>query len=300
MKILITGGNGQLGCELQRILRQGQAEIGAISSLYKNAEVVPTDVDTLDISDADAVMSFVVEGDFDLIVNCAAMTNVDGCETAADAALRVNAEAPGYLAQAAEAIGAKLVQVSTDYVFPGTDPMPRVEDDPVNPVSVYGRTKLAGEIQAAQMCSRAFIVRTAWLYGYVGKNFVKTMIRLGKNHNQVTVVDDQMGNPTSANDLAYEILKISTTEDYGVYHCTNEGTCSWADFAQAIMQGAGLACKVERCTSKEYAVNNPSSAQRPAYSSLRNKHLEETIGNEMRPWQTALTAYLKNLPELEG
>ena len=165
MRILVTGGNGQLGNELQRILREGRSEIGPIPDAYAGAEIVAADVDELDVTDADAVMAYVTQGGFDLIVNGAAMTNVDGCETAEDAAFRVNAEAPGNLARAAEAVGAKLVQVSTDYVFPGTEPEPRVEDDPTGPVSAYGRTKLAGEERSLAACSRCFVVRTAWLYG---------------------------------------------------------------------------------------------------------------------------------------
>ena len=139
-----------------------------------------------------------------------------------------------------------------------------------------------------------------YVHSYYGKNFVKTMMRLGADRGEVTVVDDQLGNPTSANDLAHEILEIAATEDYGVYHCTNEGACSWADFAEAVMEGAGLDCKVERCTSEEYAAMNPASAKRPAYSSLRNKRLEDIVGDKMRPWREALAEYLKNLPELEG
>ena len=212
----------------------------------------------------------------------------------------MNAIGSENLARECERCGAKFVQVSTDYVFPGTEPEPRVESDPTGPVSAYGRTKLAGEERSLAACSRCFVVRTAWLYGYVGKNFVKTMMRLGADRGEVTVVDDQLGNPTSANDLAHEILEIAATEDYGVYHCTNEGACSWADFAEAVMEGAGLDCKVERCTSEEYAAMNPASAKRPAYSSLRNKRLEDIVGDKMRPWREALAEYLKTLPELEG
>ena len=298
MRILITGAHGQLGNELRRLLETGSSEIGPIPACYEGCQVVLTDAAELDITDGSAVDAYVSEGGFDLIVNCAAMTNVDGCEVAEDAAYRVNADAPGNLARAANASGAKLVHVSTDYVFPGTEADPRTEDDAVGPVSAYGRTKLAGERQVQEACPRHFIVRTAWLYGYVGKNFVKTMMRLGETRDEVTVVDDQLGNPTNANDLAYEILKIATTDEYGIYHCTNKGTCSWADFAEAIMEEAGLDCKVVRCTSEEYAKANPASAKRPAYSSLRNKHLEETVGDEMRPWREAFAVYMQRLGQL--
>ena len=298
MKILITGAKGQLGCELVRILESGEAEIGPIPECYRQARVVCTDVDSLDITNEAAVADFVAQGGFDLLINCAAMTNVDGCETAREAAFAVNAQAPGNLARAAAATGAKMVQVSTDYVFPGTEERARVESDPTGPVSAYGESKLAGEQAVLAACARSFVVRTAWLYGYVGKNFVKTMMRLGSSRESVTVVCDQLGNPTSANDLAYEILCIAAGEDYGIYHCTNEGTCSWADFAQAIMEHAGLGCRVECCTSAEYKQMNPASASRPAYSSLENAHLAATSGNRMRPWREALASYFQNIGEL--
>lgn len=294
MRILITGGNGQLGSELRKILGDMRAEIGPIPPVYDGADVVSTDVESLDITDAGAVMRNVQDNGYDLIVNCAAMTNVDACEDRYDEAYAANAQGAANLAAAAEAVGAKFVQVSTDYVFPGTDPEPRVESDPTGPLSAYGRTKLEGERKALAACSRTFVVRTAWLYGYVGKNFLKTMVRLGGAHDHVTVVDDQFGNPTHANDLAYEILRICATDHYGVYHCTNEGTCSWADFAQAIMEGAGLRCQVVRCTSGEYKRANPASADRPHYSALRNAHLESTIGNDMRTWQDALASYFSH------
>lgn len=298
MRILVTGGCGQLGSELARILREGRSEIGPIPNIYEGAEVVAADVDELDITDAGAVLACVTQGGFDLVVNCAAMTNVDGCEADEEEAFQVNALGPENLARACEEAGAKLVQVSTDYVFPGDGPEPRVEGDPVAPASAYGRSKLAGEDRVLAACSRCFVIRSAWLYGYTGKNFVKTMMRLGADREEVAVVDDQLGNPTSANDLAHEILVIAATEGYGVWHCTGEGTCSWADFAQAVMEGAGLGCRVARCTSAEYAAANPASAKRPAYSSLRNKRLEDTMGDEMRPWREALAEYLENLPRL--
>lgn len=301
MKILITGSSGQLGNELKRCLSEMEAEIGAVPFEYKNAEVDAIDADVLDITDEKAVDEwFSQRGPYDTVINCAAMTNVDGCETAEDKAMLVNGQGPANLAASCEKQGSKLVQVSTDYVFPGNAEGERVESDPVGPLSAYGRSKLEGEKQVAALCSKYFIVRTAWLYGYVGHNFVKTMLRLGKSHDQITVVNDQLGNPTSANDLAYEILKIVLTDNYGIYHCTNKGTCSWCDFATAIMQGAGLNCEVIPVTSEEYKQVNPASADRPAFSSLKNFHLEQTIGDEMRIWQDALATYLKNLPDLEG
>ena len=300
MKILITGANGQLGSELQRIIAQGAAEIGAVPSVYAGAEVVPTDADELDITAAAAVEAEISKG-YDLVVNSAAYTNVDGCEAHPDLAWAVNAQGPANLARACSAHGAKLVQVSTDYVFPGNDgSRPRTEADPTAPISAYGRSKRAGELAVELLCPQSFIVRTAWLYGYVGKNFVKTMKLLGEAHDKITVVDDQLGNPTSANDLAYEILALAAGEVFGTYHCTNEGVCSWADFASAIMEGFGLPCMVVPVTSAQYKEANPLSAERPAYSALENAHLAATVGNEMRPWRDALATYIANFDSLEG
>ena len=188
--------------------------------------------------------------------------------------------------------------MSTDYVFPGNEEGERVETDPVGPISAYGRTKLAGEEAVKELCSRYFIVRTAWLYGYKGKNFAKTMIRLAKKFGKISVVADQFGNPTNANDLAYEILKLALTQEYGVYHCTNNGTCSWFDFACAVVDLAGVPCEKEPLTSAEYKQRFPQSADRPHFSSLKNAHLEATVGDEMRPWEEAVKTYMERLPEL--
>ena len=295
MRILITGSRGQLGNELRRLISTGQAEAGAVPAAYAGASVDYIDIDDLDISRWEAVDAwFGAHGPYDLAINCAAMTNVDGCETNWQGAFAANALGPMNLARACAAQGARLVHVSTDYVFPGTDPEPRVEADVPAPISAYGRTKLAGEGLALANNPRTFVVRTAWLYGYVGKNFVKTMLRLAKTHDHVTVVSDQLGNPTSANDLAWQILRLAQTEDFGIYHCTNEGTCSWADFAAAIMREFGTGCRVEPCTSEQYKQMVPGSADRPHYSSLRNAHLEAGIGNGMRPWQDALHTYAAN------
>lgn len=300
MRILITGASGQLGCELRRLLATGRAEIGPIPEAYDGAEVTYTDAADLDITDDGAVGAAVREGAYDLITNCAAATDVDGCEADEQRARLVNAIGAQNLARAADARGIPIVHVSTDYVFPGNAAGEREEADATAPISAYGRTKLEGEQLVAATCARHHIVRTAWLYGYVGKNFVKTMLRLGGSHDEVTVVDDQLGNPTSANDLAYEILRIALTDDYGIWHATNDGTCSWADLAEAVMEHAHLPCKVVRCTSAEYKASHPASADRPAFSSLVNAHLRDTIGDEMRPWEEALASYLEHLDELEG
>ena len=300
MKVLVTGCNGQLGNELKRLFETGTAEIGPIPALYQDADVVYADVAQLDITDEDAVNAFFAAHEFDVVINGAAMTNVDGCEVAEDAAYRVNALGPANLAKACASQGAKLVHVSTDYVFPGNAAGERVETDATAPISAYGRTKLEGEKLALATNPKTFVVRTAWLYGYVGKNFVKTMLRLARDVGHMTVVDDQVGNPTSANDLAYEILKITETKNYGIYHCTNNGICSWAEFTRAIVKRAGYdPAIVTPCTSDEYAEAHPDAARRPLFSALRNKHLEDTIGDEMRPWQDALDTFMANLPELE-
>lgn len=298
MNILITGGCGQLGNELKRCLDTMAAEIGPVPAEYANAAYDVIDYDTLDISNAEAVDAWFDEHVYDLVVNCAAITDVDSCEADEEGAYAVNAKGPENLARATAAQGVKIVHISTDYVFSGNEPGDRVESDLVAPISAYGRTKLSGEELALRANPKCFVLRTAWLYGYVGKNFVKTMQSLGNAYDQITVVDDQLGNPTSANDLAYEILKVALTDDYGVYHCTNEGTCSWYDFASQIMKLSGIICSITPVTSEQYKEMNPASADRPHHSSLRNRHLEETVGNEMRPWEEALKSFIENQQEL--
>ncbi len=291
MKLLITGSYGQLGNELLTILKNMRAEIGPIDVAYEGTEVIGVDADTLDITDTAAVMAFVQKERPDVIINCAAMTNVDGCETMFETAMKVNALGPRNLGAAASAVGGKVIHVSTDYVFAGNGTTPYCEWDPCAPNTVYGKSKRLGEEYVMAQCPRSFVVRTAWLYGYVGHNFVKTMLKLGAERDRITVVADQRGNPTSANDLAYHLLKLALTEEYGVYHCTNEGECSWYDFACRIMEKGGRNCEVAPVTSAEY----PSKTPRPAYSSLNNLSLACTVGNEMRPWEEALDMYLNNL-----
>lgn len=235
------------------------------------------------------------EGGFDAVINCAAYTNVDGCEKEHQLAFAANATGPGNLARACEAHGAKLVQVSTDYVFAGNDPTPQPELAPLNPQSAYGHSKMAGEHMVAAGCKRSFIVRTAWLYGKHGKNFVRTMLRISADHDFITVVDDQVGSPTYANDLAYEILKILPTENYGIYHATGNGQCSWHEFASAIIKRAGRDCDVRPISTEEYVKAHPESAPRPAFSVLDHKKLRDTVGDDMRPWEDALESFMDYL-----
>ena len=301
MKLLVTGASGQLGSELRRCLESGCAEIGPLPVEYNGACVDYADHEDLDVSNSCAVHAWFKEkGPYDLVINCAAFTDVDGCEREEAAAYHVNASGPENLGREIAVTGGKLIHVSTDYVFPGIDEIPRVESDPACPVSAYGRTKWAGEVLVQAVCPRSFIVRTAWLYGYVGKNFVKTMIRQAISGGKISVVSDQLGNPTNANDLAHELLKIGLTKNYGVYHCTNEGACSWFDFACAVVDLAGIPCEKEPILSCEYKRRFPQSADRPHFSSLENRHLTETVGNEMRPWRKALETYMSRLKESRG
>lgn len=296
MKILITGSHGQLGTELLRQLKEGRSEIGPIPEKLCTAKVIPTDTDELDITDRDEVVAFVRRMEPDVIINCAAYTNVDGCEIHTEDAFKVNALGPRNLAIAAQKVGAKLVHVSTDYVFSGKENggVPLDESALPAPVSAYGRTKLLGEQYVRQFCPRSFVVRTAWLYSHTGKNFVFTMVNAGRKLGALTVVNDQLGNPTNAADLAHHLLKLAVSSEYGTYHCTGEGVCSWYDFACEIIRLAGVKATVAPCTSAEYAAAHPDAASRPAWSALENRMLACTVGNEMRPWQEALTEFFKN------
>lgn len=273
-KILVTGCNGQLGREIQKE--------------YENdgAMLICTDVGDLDISDNEQVMRYVRDLQPDVIMNCAAYTAVDACENEWDLAYRINAIGPRNLAIAARETGAKLMHISTDYVFEGNAHEPYTEFDEVHPVSAYGKTKLEGERFVQQFAERYFILRTAWLYGE-GNNFAKTMLRLAESHDEVRVVCDQFGSPTSAAELAKVIHRLEPTENYGLFHATCEGSCSWADFAEEIFRLAGKTTKVTRVTTEEYG----STTKRPAYSVLDNYMLRLTTGARMADWKDALRAY---------
>lgn len=283
-KIMITGCNGQLGRALNQLYEKEQSISLINTDVFQGENITP-----LDITDVDAVLSFVREMRPDAIINCAAHTNVDKCETDIDNAYKINAIGPRNLSIAATETGAKLMHISTDYVFPGTENRALTEFDEVGPTSMYGKTKLAGETFVREFSDKHFIIRTAWLYGD-GKNFVKTMLRLAENHNEVSVVRDQFGTPTSAAELAKAIKYLLPTENYGLFHGTCEGSCSWADFAAEIFRLAGKNTKVNYITTEEFG----SPAKRPAYSILDNYMLRLTTDFTFAPWQDAIEEYMRS------
>jgi len=249
MKLLVTGGKGQLGCQLKYIIEKNSSDIGKLDGRFKNCQCKFIDYDELDITNYNEVISFITSFKPDVVINCAAFTNVDGCESERDIAFKVNTIGPRNLAIACEKYDAKLLHVSTDYVFNGEGIVPFKEYDIPHPVSVYGKTKLMGEQYVRENCNRYFIVRTAWLYGQWGKNFVHTIMKAAKEKGHLDVVEDQIGNPTYAEDLAHHILKIILTDEYGIYHCTGNGECSWYDFACKIIEYSGIECTVSPITS---------------------------------------------------
>ena len=272
--ILITGANGQLGNEM-RLLSN---EFGSYHFFF-------TDVQELDITDRMALMDFVKQKDIHCIVNCAAYTAVDKAEENAELCDRLNHLAPGYLAEAAERNHAMLVQISTDYVFDGTHYIPYKEEDPTCPNSVYGKTKLAGEKAVLENCSRTVIIRTAWLYSTFGNNFVKTMMRLGKEKSQLGVIFDQIGTPTYARDLARAVFAAIGKEARGIYHFSNEGVISWYDFTKAIHRLAGInTCKIVPLHTDEY----PTLAARPHYSVLDKTKIKKDLNIEIPYWEDSL------------
>lgn len=278
-KIIVTGCNGQLG--------------RAVNKLYaedNRYELVNTDVGELDITNIDEVMAFAREIKPYAIINCAAHTGVDACETEADKAYRINAIGARNLSIAATETDAKLIHISTDYVFDGKGSRPYTEFDAVGPQGMYGRTKLAGENFVKEFADRYFIIRTAWLYGD-GKNFVKTMLRLSETNDRVRVVKDQVGSPTSAEELAKAAAYLLPTENYGLFHGTCEGSCSWAEFTEEIFRLAGKKTAVEPITTEEFG----AAAPRPAYSILENYMFKLTSDFMFADWHDAIAKYIKEL-----
>ena len=285
MNILITGCNGQLGNEIQLLERE-----------HRQHNYYNTDVQELDITDQDAVEAFVEGHEIDGIVNCAAYTAVDKAESNEELCQRLNAEAPAYLAHAIGRRGGWMIQISTDYVFDGTGHTPYTEDEDTCPNSVYGKTKLVGELNVQAHCERSMIIRTAWLYSTFGNNFVKTMLRLGRERTELGVVVDQAGTPTYARDLARAIFAaIGQGIVAGVYHFSNEGVCSWYDFTKAIHRLAGITtCHVRPIHTAEY----PTPAARPHYSVLDKTKIKQTYGLEIPHWEESLRECVERLNEV--
>ncbi|MDE7509320.1 MAG: dTDP-4-dehydrorhamnose reductase [Muribaculaceae bacterium] len=288
--ILITGANGQLG-NCMRLAAKDSAD-----------NYIFTDVAELDITDPEAVSRMVADNNIDIIVNCAAYTNVEKAESDGEFAEVLNAKAPRNLAEAIKERGGTLIHVSTDYVFGGASGnTPRSEEEPANPTGVYGLTKLHGEEEIARSGVKAIVFRTAWLYSEFGKNFVKTMLNLTESKPELKVVFDQTGTPTYAQDLADAIFDIIENRKFegneGIYHFSNEGVCSWFDFTKHIAEIAGNnECKVLPCHSDEF----PSPVTRPAYSVLDKTKYKETFNREIPYWTDSLRKCIKNLKENEA
>jgi len=273
MKILVTGATGQLGRE---IAKQGQEH-----------ELILTDIDNLDITDGKATMSFFRDVKPDAVIHCAAYTNVDGAESDADGAFRVNVIGSQNIAAGCLETGARLVYVSTDYVFDGAGSTQYREFDAVNPQTVYGRTKWQGEEIVRQILGRHYIIRTAWLYGE-GNNFVRTMLRLAETQSTLRIVADQIGTPTSTVDLAWSVFRLLSSDAYGTYHATCQGQCSWYEFAREIFLQTGKVVEIVPVTTAEFI----RPAKRPAYSVLDNYMLRMSVGDPTRHWRQALREYL--------
>ena len=288
MNILITGANGQLGHEMQRVAKES------------NDNYIFTDVaegyENLDITDLEAIRKMVKANNIEIIVNCAAYTNVDRAESDFDTANLINNTAAGNLATAMKEVEGTLIHVSTDYVFQGDRNIPCREDWPTNPLGVYGKTKLAGEKAIEATGCQHIILRTAWLYSQWGKNFVKTMQSLTASKDSLKVVFDQVGTPTFAGDLADAIAHIINTRQLdktGIYHFSNEGVCSWFDFAKIICELSGNTCDIQPCYSEEF----PSPVKRPHFSVLDKSKLKSTFGIRVPYWTDSLKKCIKQLAD---
>lgn len=282
-KVLVTGGNGQLGCELREACKNRESRI----------EFLFTDVADLDITNENAVREYIKRNGITAVVNCAAYTAVDKAEDDIEKAYLLNGKAPSMLARAINEVGGSMVHISTDYVFDGTNCTPYGDDDEKRPLGVYGKTKSIGEEGVLENCKKAVVIRTAWLYSEFGNNFVKTMLKLGRERNELSVVFDQIGTPTYARDLADTIVTvIDKGVKRGIYNFTNEGVCSWYDFAKEIHRLGNIeGCEIKPIRSEEY----PTKAERPKYSVLDNTKIKKDYGIHIRWWKDALAECVKKL-----
>ena len=284
MKILVTGVKGQLGYDLCRILSdRGIEHLGA-------------DIEDFDITDAKATEAFITAYHPDAIIHCSAYTAVDRAEDDVELCTRVNAEGPANIAAVAKQLGAKMMYISTDYVFPGTGETAYSPEDPTGPLSVYGKTKLKGEEAVRAASDRHFIVRISWVFGINGNNFVKTMLRLAETRTDLNVVADQIGSPTYTYDLSRLLCDMIVTDKFGTYHATNEGLCSWAEFAAEIMRLGGKSTAIHPIPTAEY----PTRAVRPLNSRMSKDKLEENGFCRLPHWKDALARYLDELNQAQG
>ncbi|BBK78217.1 dTDP-4-dehydrorhamnose reductase [Clostridium butyricum] len=277
--ILVTGVNGQLGYDVVKVLKE------------RNIECLGIDKDQLDITDEDAVNKYITDLKPECVVHCAAYTAVDRAEDDEEVCTKVNVKGTEYIAKACKAIDAKMIYISTDYVYDGNGDEPFEVDGHIEPHSVYGKTKYEGEVKVQEILDKYFIVRISWVFGINGNNFVKTVLRLGKEKENLNVVCDQIGSPTYTADLAPLLCDMAVSEKYGVYNATNEGFCSWAEFAAEIMKQAGLNCKVNPIPTSEY----PCKAVRPFNSRMSKKMLLENGFSLLPEWKVALKKYLKEI-----
>ena len=276
MKILITGANGMLGHDLIDVLEKGH-------------DLIPTTSKTLDITNESQTIDYICDAKPEIVINCAAYTDVDGCEENSELAYDVNGRGVRNLALACRKIDCPLVHISTDYVFDGTATEPIAEDGEIGPISVYGKSKLEGEEAIQEILEKYFIIRTAWLYGVNGRNFPKTMLELAQNHSEITVVYDEVGSPTYTLDLAVGISQLIETDCYGIYHLTNSGSCSWCEFARHIFEIAEKDVNVIPVTASEFA----RPAPRPTYSVLENRNWVEKGFQPLRDYKEAIKEYIE-------
>lgn len=284
MRILVTGYNGQLGFDVVKELRS------------RGVECMGADKDDFDITDKEETLKAITDYSPSAVIHCAAYTAVDRAEEDEETCRRVNVDGSRNIAVACASVGCKMVYISTDYVYAGKGEAPFETTSPTSPCNVYGKTKLEGEVQVQKYCKKSFIVRTSWVFGINGGNFVKTMLRLSNSHESLNVVSDQIGSPTYTPDLARLVCDMVVTEKYGIYHGTNEGFCSWAEFAAQIMKTAGKSTKIVPILTKDYKC----AAERPLNSRLSKKCLDDAGFERMPTWQNALERYIKELKESES
>lgn len=279
MKVFVTGVKGQLGYDVVRELEK------------RGMEAIGVDIDEMDITDGESVSRVIREAAPDSVIHCAAYTAVDAAEDNQELCRRVNEDGPRNIARICKELDIPMLQVSTDYVFDGEGERPWEPEDPCHPQSVYGNTKYLGEVAVQELLDKYFIVRIAWVFGVNGKNFVKTMLRLSETHDSLTVVNDQFGSPTYTYDLARLLVDMIQTDKYGVYHATNEGFCSWYEFACAIFEKAGKKVTVKPVSTKEYGAR----AFRPHNSRMSKEKLSENGFERLPAWEDALDRYLKEI-----